>query len=47
MLAVKYALFALFSTLVNLFVQFLYFQVYSGSLSLYPALAVGTLAGLG
>jgi putative flippase GtrA len=33
--------------LVNLFVQFLCFQVYSGPLSLYPALAVGTLAGLG
>ena len=46
MLAVKYALFALVSTLVNLLFQYLSFKVYSGFGALYVAMAVGTLAGL-
>jgi hypothetical protein len=44
MLAVKYALFALISTLVNLLFQYLSFQAYSGFGALYVAMAVGTLA---
>jgi putative flippase GtrA len=46
MLAVKYALFALVSTLVNLLFQYLSFKAYSEFGALYVAMAVGTLAGL-
>ena len=46
MLAVKYTIFALISTLVNLLFQWISFKIYSGFLSLYIAMAMGTLAGL-
>ena len=46
MLAVKYSLFAVISTLCNLLFQYLSFLVYSGSGSLYVAMFFGTLAGL-
>ncbi len=46
MLAIKYAIFAAISTLVNLFFQWLSFLLYNGFGSLYVAMAVGTLAGL-
>ena len=46
MLAVKYTIFAVVSTLVNLLFQFLSFLVYSDVASLYVAMFFGTLAGL-
>jgi len=46
MIAVRYILFALFSTGVNLFFQYLSFLTYSGKFSLYIAMFVGTLSGL-
>ena len=46
MLALKYTLFAVLSTLVNLLFQWLSFTVYSGLGSLYVAMFAGTLAGL-
>lgn len=46
MLAIKYAIFAAISTLVNLFFQWLSFQAYHGFDSLYVAMAAGTIAGL-
>ena len=46
MLAVKYTLFAVISTLVNLLFQYLSFLVYSDFASLYVAMFFGTLAGL-
>lgn len=46
MIAVKYALFAAISTLLNLIAQYLSFQLYSGYASLYVAMFFGTLAGL-
>jgi putative flippase GtrA len=46
MLAIKYTLFALISTLFNLLFQYLSFLVYSGFASLYVAMFFGTLAGL-
>jgi len=46
MLALKYTFFALLSILVNLGVQYLSFSLYDGPGALYPALALGTLAGL-
>lgn len=46
MLAVKYALFALVSTLFNLAFQYLSFLLYAGFGSLYVAMFFGTLAGL-
>jgi putative flippase GtrA len=45
-LAIKYAIFALLSILLNLFVQWLCFQIYDGFLSIYIAMFFGTLAGL-
>jgi putative flippase GtrA len=45
-IAVKYALFAGISTLVNLLFQWLSFKIWSGFASLYVAMFVGTLAGL-
>ncbi len=46
MIAVRYIIFAIISTAVNLFFQWLSFLLYSGFLSLYLAMFVGTLAGL-
>lgn len=46
MLAAKYTLFAVISTLVNLLFQYLSFLVYSDLGSLYVAMFFGTLAGL-
>jgi len=46
MMILKYALFALLSTIVNIASQYLSFIVYDGFLSLYIAMFVGTLAGL-
>ncbi len=46
MLAVKYAIFAAISTLINLLFQYLSFLVYGGRGSLYIAMFIGTLAGL-
>lgn len=46
MIALWYALFALFSTAVNIAFQYLSFLVYSGYLSLYIAMFAGTVAGL-
>lgn len=46
MIAFRYVLFAIISTLVNLAFQYLSFLLYSGFLSLYIAMFVGTLAGL-
>lgn len=46
MIAIKYGIFAVISTLLNLFFQYLAFTVYSGFLSLYLAMAAGTIAGL-
>lgn len=46
MLVVKYSLFAVISTLVNLLFQYFSFLVYSGFSSLYVAMFFGTLAGL-
>jgi len=45
-LALRYALFAGISTLINLLFQWLSFLVYGGTGSLYVAMFVGTLAGL-
>lgn len=42
----KYILFAIASTLVNLFFQYLSFAFYNGYLDLYLAMFVGTFAGL-
>lgn len=44
-LILKYSLFAAFSTIVNLFFQFISFTLYSGFLSLYIAMFFGTIAG--
>ena len=46
MLAIKYALFAIISTLLNLLFQYFSFFFYAGFASLYVAMFVGTLAGL-
>ncbi len=46
MLAIKYTIFALISTLFNLLFQYLSFLVYSDFASLYVAMFFGTLAGL-
>lgn len=46
MLAVRYTLFAIISTLFNLFFQYLSILAYSGPVSLYIAMFFGTLAGL-
>jgi len=45
-LALRYALFAGISTLINLLFQWLSFLVYGGTGSLYVAMFAGTLAGL-
>jgi len=46
MIVVKYALFALISTIINILFQYLSFLVYEGFLSLYIAMFIGTVAGL-
>ena len=46
MMVVRYIFFAIISTIVNLFFQWLSFSLYSGFLSLYLAMFFGTLAGL-
>ena len=45
-IVIKYSIFALISTLVNLFFQWISFKIYNGFLSLYIAMAAGTFAGL-
>ena len=46
MLAIKYTIFAIISTLFNLLFQYFSFLVYEGFASLYLAMFIGTLAGL-
>ena len=46
MLAIKYTIFAVISTLFNLLFQYFSFELYSGFASLYVAMFFGTLAGL-
>ena len=46
MIALRYFLFAIASTIVNLLFQYLSFLVYEGFLDLYVAMFIGTLAGL-
>ena len=46
MLAIKYSIFAVLSTLFNLLFQYFSFELYSGLGSLYVAMFIGTLAGL-
>ena len=46
MIAFRYVLFAIMSTIVNLGFQYFSFLLYSGFLALYTAMFVGTLAGL-
>jgi len=46
MLIIKYALFAVISTIFNLIFQYLIFLLYEGLGSLYIAMFFGTLAGL-
>ena len=42
----KYVLFAIMATALNLFTQALSFELYAGTYSLYVAMAFGTAAGL-
>ena len=46
MIALRYIVFALISTGVNLLFQYFSFLAYSGKFSLYLAMFVGTLSGL-
>lgn len=46
MLAVKYAIFAIISIIINISFQWFSFTIYKGVFDLYIAMAVGTLAGL-
>lgn len=46
MLAIRYSIFAVIATILNLFAQGLFFLVYSGYGAIYMALALGTLVGL-
>jgi len=46
MIAVRYVLFAIISTIVNLSFQYFSFFAYSGFMALYIAMFNGTLAGL-
>ena len=46
MIAIKYTLFAIFSTAFNLLFQYLSFLVYTDIASLYVAMLAGTIAGL-
>ena len=44
--AVKYALFAVAATTINIAFQYLFIQAYQGPAQLYGAMAAGTIAGL-
>lgn len=46
MIAFKYFICAVISTLINLVFQYLSFQAYSGLADIYVAMFIGTLAGL-
>jgi putative flippase GtrA len=46
MTAIKYIMFAIISTLINLIFQYFSLGVYSGFMSLYIAMFIGTFAGL-
>ena len=46
MIALRYILFAVLSTALNILFQYLSFMLYGGFLSLYIAMFVGTVAGL-
>ena len=46
MIALKYTIFAVISTLFNLLFQYFSFEVYLGFGSLYVAMFIGTLSGL-
>ena len=46
MIALRYTLFALLSTAINMLFQYMSFLIYDGFLSLYVAMFAGTLAGL-
>jgi len=46
MIAIKYSIFAVISTLFNLLFQYFSFGLYSGLGSLYVAMFFGTMAGL-
>lgn len=46
MVAIKYSIFALISTIFNLLFQAMSFEIYDGVLALYIAMFMGTLAGL-
>ncbi len=46
MIAIRYILFAIVSTIINLGVQWFSFILYKGLLALYAAMFFGTLAGL-
>ena len=45
-LVLKYSLFALIATIINLFTQFISLAIYSQDFSLYIAIFFGTLTGL-
>ncbi|MBL4580252.1 MAG: GtrA family protein [Gammaproteobacteria bacterium] len=45
-IAFKYSLFAVFATLLNLSTQEIVVRVYDGAFAIYPAMVLGTLAGL-
>ena len=46
LLVLKYSLFALIATFINLFTQFISLAIYSQNFSLYIAMFFGTLTGL-
>lgn len=46
LLVLKYSLFALIATIINLFTQFISLAIYSQNFSLYIAMFFGTLTGL-
>ncbi len=46
MIAFRYIVFAIISTIINLSFQYLSFLIYSGSFSLYIAMFIGTISGL-
>lgn len=46
MIAIKYVIFAIISTIANLMFQYISLYFYDGFLSLYVAMSLGTLVGL-
>ncbi len=46
LLVLKYSLFALIATIINLFTQFISLAIYSQNFSLYIAMFFGTITGL-